>query len=92
MASQADEEFSQGDSTYEIDRNDYGHARQQRIHNYAAYRVMTARAAAHLFKASELAALFYIALTQHLSRTSLFTDSRRAVVRRRGRSETTRRR
>ena len=32
-----------------------------------------------LFDARVLAALFYLALTQRLSRTSLFSDSRRAV-------------
>jgi neutral peptidase B len=74
--------FRKATPPYEIDRNDYGHVHDNSgIHNYAAYRVMTARSGGkYLFKASELAALFYIALTQHLSRTSLFTDSRRAVV------------
>jgi Zn-dependent metalloprotease len=62
--------------------NDYGEVHDNSgIHNYAAYRVMTAKSGGnYLFKPSELAALFYIALTQHLSRTSLFTDGRRAAV------------
>ncbi len=51
------------------------------IHNYAAYRIMTAnRGARYLFAPTELAALFYLALTVYLSRTSRFIDSRRAVV------------
>ncbi len=51
------------------------------IHNYAAYRIMTAkRGARFLFTPTELAALFYLALTVYLSRTSRFVDSRRAVV------------
>jgi Zn-dependent metalloprotease len=53
------------------------------IHNFAAFNVMTARAAAgdeFLFKPEELAAMFYIALTQQLSRQSTFADSRRGVV------------
>src|SRR5688572_2772112 len=51
------------------------------IHNFAAYRIMSARSAGRpVFTTQELAALFYLALTQHLSRTSGFSDSRRAVV------------
>jgi len=42
---------------------------------------MTAKSAGkYVFSGVEIAAMFYIALTQHLSRTSLFTDSRRAVL------------
>jgi Zn-dependent metalloprotease len=33
-----------------------------------------------VFTPAEVAAVFYLALTQHLSRTSQFSDSRRAVV------------
>ncbi len=33
-----------------------------------------------LFKPAELAAIFYLALTQQLSRQSTFSDSRRGVV------------
>jgi len=51
------------------------------IHNFAAFNVMTARdGGGFLFKAQELAAMFYIALTQQLSRQSGFADSHRAVV------------
>jgi len=51
------------------------------IHNFAAYNVMTAQnGGKFLFKPSELAAMFYVALTQQLSRQSTFSDSRRAVV------------
>ena len=51
------------------------------IHNFAAHNVMTARdGAKFLFKPSELAAMFYVALTQQLSRQSTFSDSRRGVV------------
>jgi Zn-dependent metalloprotease len=42
---------------------------------------MTARAGdGFLFKPNELAAMFYVALTQQLSRVSTFSDSRRGVV------------
>jgi Zn-dependent metalloprotease len=52
------------------------------IHNLAAHKIMTAKdtQGEYLFDASSSAALFYLALTQRLSRTSLFSDSRRAVV------------
>jgi neutral peptidase B len=51
------------------------------IHNYAAFRVMTACGPkGFLFKPRELAAMFYVALTQQLSRQSTFADSRRAVT------------
>ena len=62
--------------------NDYGgvHANSG-IHNYAAYRIMSARSKGQpVFTADELAAMFYVALTVHLSRTSQFADSRRAVL------------
>ncbi len=65
------------------DANDWGfvHANSG-IHNFAAFHVITARdgAGRFLFTAAECAAMFYIALTQHLSRTSQFGDSRRAVL------------
>ncbi len=62
--------------------NDYGEVHTNSgIHNFAAYRIMTAkRGSRYVFTPSELAALFYLALTVFLSRTSQFTDSRRAVV------------
>jgi Zn-dependent metalloprotease len=51
------------------------------IHNFAAYKVMSAQnGSAFLFKPAELAAMFYVALTQQLSRQSTFADSRRGVV------------
>jgi Zn-dependent metalloprotease len=51
------------------------------IHNYAAFNVMAAKhGRAFIFKPDELAAMFYVALTQQLSRQSTFSDSRRGVV------------
>jgi Zn-dependent metalloprotease len=51
------------------------------IHNFAAFRVMSAtRRGTFVFKPAELAAIFYVALTQQLSRQSTFADSRRGVV------------
>ena len=75
-------DFLPSSPPYTYERNDYGHVHDNSgIHNYAAYRVMTAkRAGKYVFTARELAGIFYIALTQHLSRTSLFSDSRRAAV------------
>ena len=51
------------------------------IHNRAAYLIMTAQdpQGAELFSARDLAHLFYLALTQHLSRRSGFADSRRGL-------------
>lgn len=50
------------------------------IHNKAAFNIATARSSeTEIFNPTELAALFYLALTQRLSRTSGFRDSRRAV-------------
>ncbi len=51
------------------------------IHNYAAYHVMAANdGRKFIFRPNELAAMFYVALTQQLSRQSTFADSRRGVV------------
>ena len=52
------------------------------IHNFAAYNIITAGDGenGHMFKPEESAAMFYIALTQHLARQSGFSDSRRGVV------------
>jgi Zn-dependent metalloprotease len=51
------------------------------IHNHAAYRIMSARSGGKpVFTTRELAALFYLALSQHLTRTSEFGDSRRAML------------
>ena len=75
-------DFIKATPPYTYERNDYGNVHDNSgIHNYAAYRVMTAkRTGKYVFNGRELAAIFYIALTQHLSRTSLFSDSRRAAV------------
>ena len=52
------------------------------IHNKAAHLILTAvDSSGNLtFTPQDIAAVFYIALTQHLSRTSQFSDSRRAVL------------
>jgi Zn-dependent metalloprotease len=52
------------------------------IHNKAAFNLFTAQNDDGTPKLgpAEVAAVFYLALTQRLSRTSQFTDSRRAVV------------
>jgi Zn-dependent metalloprotease len=67
---------------YTYERNDYGWVHDNSgIHNYAAYRVITAKnAGKYVFTRKQIAALYYIALTVHLSRTSQFADSRRAVL------------
>lgn len=51
------------------------------IHNKVAHNMLTAKdpAGHYLLKPREVAALFYLALTQSLSRTSRFGDSRRGV-------------
>jgi Zn-dependent metalloprotease len=52
------------------------------IHNKAAYNLLTAVAEPGQLALTplEVAAVFYLALTQRLSRTSQFSDSRRSVV------------
>jgi Zn-dependent metalloprotease len=52
------------------------------IHNFAAFNVISAQdnAGNFIFRPAESAAMFYIALTQQLSRQSGFSDSRRGVV------------
>jgi Zn-dependent metalloprotease len=52
------------------------------IHNKAAFNLLTARDADGVvaLTPAEVAAVFYLALTQRLSRTSQFADSRRAAV------------
>jgi Zn-dependent metalloprotease len=64
------------------DGNDFGGVHHNSgIHNYAAYKIMTSKVGSkYLFTRRQVAAIFYIALTAHLSRTSQFSDSRRAVV------------
>ena len=50
------------------------------IHNKAAHTILTTRRGGQfLFTAAQVAAMFYLALTQSLSRTSDFAASRRAV-------------
>ena len=52
------------------------------IHNFAAFKVMTATDSSgrFVFTPKECAAIFYLTLTQRLSRTSQFTDSRIGAV------------
>ena len=51
------------------------------IHNKAAYNILTAVSAnALVLTPTEVASVFYLALTQRLSRLSMFADSRRAVL------------
>jgi bacillolysin/neutral peptidase B len=52
------------------------------IHNKVAYNLLTATNAdgALVFSGREVAAMFYLALSQYLSRTSQFGDSRRGVA------------
>ncbi|HEY9404755.1 MAG TPA: M4 family metallopeptidase [Pyrinomonadaceae bacterium] len=52
------------------------------IHNLAAFKIITARDAQgrFLFTPPQLAAIFYITLTQHLTRQSDFSASRRGVL------------
>ena len=64
------------------EKNDWGGVHTNSgIHNHAAYRIMAASSGGQpVFSHRELSALFYLALTQHLTRTSEFADSRRAVL------------
>ena len=52
------------------------------IHNKCAFLILTAKTAAGAFVLTphEVAAVFYVTLTQHLSRTSQFSDSRRGAL------------
>lgn len=52
------------------------------IHNFAAFKILTAKdtAGKPALTPGEVAAIFYLADTQRLSRTSQFSDSRRAVA------------
>jgi Zn-dependent metalloprotease len=52
------------------------------IHSLAFCKIATSRGkdGGYLFTPRELAAMFYVALTQYLSRTSRFTESRQAVL------------
>lgn len=75
-------DFRTATPPYTYNRNDYGWVHDNSgIHNHAAYRIMKAkRGAKFMFSPDQLAAMFFIALTVHLSRTSDFADSRRAVL------------
>lgn len=75
-------DFKKARAPYSYERNDYGWVHDNSgIHNFAAYRLMTAQSSGrYLFRPADLAKLFYIALTVQLSRTSEFSDSRRAVL------------
>lgn len=62
--------------------NDYGWLHvNSGIHNKAAYNLLTALGphGERVFTPAEVAGLFYLAVTQYLSRTSGFSDSRRGV-------------
>lgn len=63
--------------------NDFGFVHgNSGIHNKAAFNLMTARDSGGrlLFDPPTVAALFYLTLTQRLSRTSGFNDSRRGIT------------
>ncbi|GAA2641312.1 neutral protease NprB [Dactylosporangium fulvum] len=63
-------------------RNDWGWVHvNSGIHNKAAHNLLTAKDGdgVPVFTPNEVAALFYLALSQYLSRTSGFGDSRRGV-------------
>jgi Zn-dependent metalloprotease len=64
-------------------RGDYGGVHTNSgIHNKAAFNILTAVDAAGdlVFNPREVAAIFYLTLTQQLSRTSQFGDSRRGAL------------
>ncbi|NDK37406.1 M4 family peptidase [Pseudoxanthomonas gei] len=67
---------------YTYERNDYGWVHDNSgIHNFAAYKILTRkRGSKFLFSPEQVAAMFFLALTIHLSRTSDFAASRRAVL------------
>jgi Zn-dependent metalloprotease len=65
------------------DRGDWGGVHTNSgIHNKAAYNILTSVDATKklIFTATDAAGLFYITLTQQLSRTSQFSDSRRGAL------------
>ncbi|MEH1124155.1 M4 family metallopeptidase [Micromonospora sp. CPCC 206061] len=65
------------------DANDHGFVHvNSGIHNKAAHNLITSKASTgkFLFTPHEVAALFYLALSQRLTRTSGFSASRRGVV------------
>jgi bacillolysin/neutral peptidase B len=67
----------------DTERGDWGGVHTNSgIHNRAAFLMLTAKGAAGqpALTPREVAAVFYLALTQQLSRTSQFSDSRRGVM------------
>jgi Zn-dependent metalloprotease len=76
------DDFRTATPPFTYERNDYGWVHDNSgIHNFAAFKIMTAKnAGKFIFTKKEVAAMFFVALTVHLSRTSQFSDSRRAVV------------
>ena len=65
------------------ERGDYGGVHTNSgIHNFAAYKILTAVDAAGkaILTPRDVMAIFYLADTQRLSHTSQFSDSRRAVA------------
>jgi bacillolysin/neutral peptidase B len=75
-------DFRAATPPFTASRNDYGWVHDNSgIHNFAAFSVMTAKnGSKFVFSKRDIAAMFYVALTEHLSRTSNFKDSRRAVI------------
>jgi len=75
-------DFHKAVPPYTYSRNDYGWVHDNSgIHNFAAYGILTRkRGSKFLFTAEQVAAMFFVALTIHLSRTSDFAASRRAVL------------
>lgn len=75
-------DFRTATPPYTYERNDYGWVHDNSgIHNFAAYKIMTAKAGSrYVFSKSDIAGMFFLALTTQLSRTSDFSDSRRGVV------------
>lgn len=68
------------DQYVETEEDEGGVHTNSSIHNKAAHNMMIAvEEGGELFSAQQLAAIFYHAVTQNLSRTSRFSDSRRAV-------------
>jgi Zn-dependent metalloprotease len=64
------------------DANDHGGVHiNSGIHNKAAFNLLTTKRSGggFLFTAQEVAAIFYLTLTQHLAATSGFSDSRRGA-------------
>jgi len=66
----------------DTDNGDHGGVHSNSgIHNKAAHSILvTKKSGLFLFQPREVAILFHLALTQFLSRTSQFSDSRRAVI------------